>query len=89
MDAGPPAERPRGPERTMSEGAFRPAPTASDYYEGKAISRSRSGAGKAFQKEMSSRHHLTKKRSQMVFVMVGLPARGKSYTARRLEPFLL
>lgn len=59
-----------------------------DYYEGKsALARPRS-TGRAFQKEMNVRHKLTKARMQMVFVMVGLPARGKSFISRRLESFL-
>jgi len=37
---------------------------------------------------MSTRHHRTKKKSHLVFVMVGLPARGKSFISRRLEQFL-
>jgi len=76
------------PVRNTSEGAIPASPQTDAYYEGKAVARPRSGAGKAFQKEMSTRHHLTKKRSSMVFVMVGLPARGKSFISRRLEAFL-
>jgi broad specificity phosphatase PhoE/predicted kinase len=66
------------------------APDASaDYYKGKAAAMPRSRSGnKPFQKEMTTRHQLTKARMQMVFVMVGLPARGKSFISRRLESFL-
>lgn len=62
--------------------------STSDYYEGKStLARPRS-TNRAFQKEMTVRHKLTKTRMQMVFVMVGLPARGKSFISRRLESFL-
>lgn len=76
--------------RLMDRLAAPPAvPTStSDYYEGKStLARPRS-TNRAFQKEMTVRHKLTKTRMQMVFVMVGLPARGKSFISRRLESFL-
>jgi len=72
----------------MNRSASETPARESDYYEGKsALARPRS-TGRAFQKEMNVRHKLTKARMQMVFVMVGLPARGKSFISRRLESFL-
>ena len=75
----------------LREGESTGKQSSSDYYGGS--SSSRGGRSDSFERRtaldvMSERNVTTISSNQLVIVMVGLPARGKSFTARKLCSFL-